>query len=319
MLIIALTALLLLCALRMCIGPTGLSWPDDTLLLELRALRTIAAVIVGASLACGGVLLQSLLRNVLASPDVLGVSSGASLGVMLGVYAGVGVGAAGAAWQGLPALAGALLALLAVLALSRHAGLVDPSALIIVGVVVSVLCGAGVVFLQYLMPDVGYASIRLLMGGLSDETSRLSLLMCAITASLGMALAAWLGPSLDAAALGADEASSVGVSVARLRLAVLTLTGALTACAVVLAGPVGFVGLIAPHAARALLGVRASRHRTLVLLSAALGAGLIVMADGLIRAIDLGAGRMPLGVLTALVGGPTLVVLLRRFAWTSTT
>lgn len=279
----------------------------------------MSGVTVGAALACGGVLLQSLLRNVLASPDVLGVSSGASLGVMAGVYLGIGAGAAGAAWQGLPALAGAMVALAVVLSLSRHAGLVDASAVVIVGVVVSVLCGAGVVFLQYLMPDVGYASMRLLMGGLSDETSGLALGVCAVGTLASVALAWWFGPSLDAAALGADEAASVGVRVGRLRLIALLLTGVLTACAVVLAGPVGFVGLIAPHAARSLLGVRESRHRSVVIAASLLGGALIVLADALIRLVDLGAGRMPLGVLTALIGGPTLVVLLRRQAWTGTT
>jgi iron complex transport system permease protein len=259
------------------------------------------------------------MRNVLASPDVLGVSSGASLGVMLGVYMGVGVGAAGAAWQGIPALAGAIGALLAVLALSRRAGIVDPSALIIVGVVVSVLCGAGVVFVQHLMPDVGYSSVRLLMGGLSDETSTLTLAVCAACTLTCTALAAKLGPTLDAAALSPDEAMSLGVRLGHLRLIALLLTGLLTAAAVVLAGPVGFIGLIAPHAARALLGIGASRHRAVVIGASLLGAAIVALADALIRLIDLGAGRMPLGVLTALVGGPTLVLLLRRHAWTSTT
>ncbi|MFN7559198.1 MAG: FecCD family ABC transporter permease, partial [bacterium] len=208
--------------------------------------------------------LQTLLRNPLASPDILGVSSGASLGVMTSIWltAGGVVGTlAGAAWHAGPALLGAVGALAMVLTLSRRAGSLDPAGLVIIGVVVSVLCGAAVMFLQYLMPDAGFATARLLMGGLSDDTPSIVLVLVAVATLAGIVIAWLKGPTLDALVIGPDEAESVGVHVARARWVLLGITGTLSAGAVVIAGPIGFVGLIAPHAARLLLRVPHSNHR----------------------------------------------------------
>jgi iron complex transport system permease protein len=304
------------CALRLLIGPEGLGWPPEALVWELRTLRVIGGAAVGASLAIGGVLLQCLLRNPLASPDVLGVSSGASLGVVVAVFV-AGGGASAAAWQVVPALLGAGGALMLVLGLSGGAragdGGVegDRAGLIVTGVVVSVLCGAGVMFFQHLMPDAGYATTRLLMGGLHDDTAAPVTMGVLALALIGAGVATWLGPALDALRLSADEALSVGVPVARMRRGALVLTGVLAAGAVVVAGPVGFVGLMAPHVASLMLGVREGRHRLLVPVAGLMGVAIVVGADGLIRAVNLGAGRMPLGVLTALLGAPTLLALLR--------
>ena len=288
--------------------------------VSLRMGRVCAAVIVGAALAVGGVLLQRLLRNPLASPDVLGCTSGATLGVVVAIFVQFRMGAltgsapgslAALSWQGGPALVGAMAALGLVYALGQRRGMLDPLGVVLIGVVVSILCGALVMLVQHLMPQIGYSTMRLLIGSLSDDVSSTQLWVTGAIVGAGVLAALWLGPAMDAAALGEDEAASVGVNWRALRATMFVLCGVLTACAVVLAGPVGFVGLVSPHAARLLLG-RSSLGRVLVGASAIAGAALVVWADWLVKVVDLGSGRLPLGVVTALVGGPMLVVLVRR-------
>jgi len=306
-------------------GAGGLGWASDPALQSIRFSRLLSGVAVGGALGAAGVVLQTLLRNPLASPDVVGVSSGASLGVMLNLFLAkqgwmLGAIAGSAAWQLVPAAAGAgaVLALLVGTAgwsvLGARAG-AEPVTLLLTGVVVNILCGAAVMFLQYLMPDGGFGTARLLMGTLSDEFSWrwVGAAAACVACAVGAGAARW-GGTLDALTLPHDEAVSVGVNVRAARPAALVATGLLCTVAVVIAGPVGFVGLVAPHAARIMLGPGASGHRALLPAAAVAGATLIVLADTLVRTANLGAGRMPLGVLTALVGGPTLIVLLRKEA-----
>lgn len=308
----------------------GLSWPESPEVWDLRGLRVVTGLIVGGALAVAGVVLQSLLRNPLASPEVLGLSSGASLAVMASIYlTGVGwlapvltamgvsadpaaaAGLAPIAWQAGPALAGALLALGVVYALSQRRGAIDPAGLVLVGVVVSIMCGAGVMLLQHLMPGRGFGNQRLLVGTLSDDTAwSQAWLIGAVT--IGCTVVAWrYGPAMDASALGDDEASSVGVRLARLRAVLFVIAGVLTASAVLLAGPVSFVGLICPHVARLLAGPTAPT-RPMIVGSCLAGMCLVVGADALIKAVNLSSGRLPLGVLTALAGGLVFIILLRR-------
>jgi iron complex transport system permease protein len=328
-----LTALLLVaCALRLlAAGNGGLSWTDDPTILSIRFSRLFSGLAVGAALGAAGVILQTLLRNPLASPDVVGVSAGASFGVMLNLFLSargvLGVTlATSAVWQFVPAAAGAAAVLLLLVA---SAGWTifgakgrastgtpgEPVTLLLTGVVISILCGAAVMFLQYLMPDAGFGTSRLLMGSLSDDHPwRWTAGAAAGVAAVVVSAAVGGGSTLDALSLPHDEAVSVGVNVPRVRLVALIGTGVLCSVAVVIAGPVGFIGLVAPHAARTALGAAGSRHAILLPCAAIAGAALIVAADALVRTINLGAGRMPLGILTALIGGPTLVYLLRKEA-----
>lgn len=303
-------------ALRLAVGGPSLAWPETGQVWRLRVDRVLSGVVVGASLATSGVLLQSLLRNPLASPDLIGPASGAGLAVMVSVYlryaAGLGTagaGAGGAASFGPAALVGALGALGLVYTLSQRRGFVEPVSLVLVGVIVSIVCGAATMFVAYLMPDRGYGVARWTIGALSDETGRGTVAAAGILALVGIAAGVGLGPAMDVAAMGEDEAQSSGVAVGPLRLVLFGLSGLLTAGAVVLAGPVGFVGLVCPHIVRLLAG---PGHRVLVVGAALAGASLIVGADAATKAVNLGGGRMPIGVLTALVGGPVFIVLLRK-------
>lgn len=292
--------------------------------MTLRLQRLATSACVGVSLAVGGVLLQSLLRNPLASPDILGPSAGASLAVMIAVYGVTLAGVSGAraefgavTWTAAPALAGALGTLALVYALSQRRGMVDPGALVIVGVIVSIMCGAGIMLVQHLMRGAGLTlgEVGLLVGAIGDAVPATHLIgvgACVLAVTI---VAVWAGRSMDAAAMSDDEAHSVGVRLGVLRAGLFLGAGVLTTCAVVLAGPIGFVGLVCPHAVRLMLGARGvgalGLHRALIVGSALAGATLMIGADALVRSINLGAGRMPVGIVTALVGGVVFIALAR--------
>lgn len=302
--------------------------------MELRVMRVLSAAAVGMALGAGGVMLQVLLRNPLASPDILGPSSGATLAVVLGAYIGTFVGSAsgpgGAAvltWQVGPALVGSFAALALVYALSSRGRGLDPLSMVLVGVIVSIVCGAGVVLLTHLMQARGVVlpgASAMLIGTIRDDTPRWIVLAAAAGVPVIVALVAMLGRQIDSAGLSDDEATSVGVSLVRLRVALFVGAGVLSAVAVVLAGPIGFVGLVAPHLVRLSvggerglgtggpLGRRFGVGGIMLLASALAGAALLILADVGVRALNLASGRLPIGVITAILGGPMLVLLIRR-------
>ncbi len=294
-------------------GSVTLSFPQpDWAAVRWTALAVGA--IVGASLATSGVLLQALLRNPLASPFILGVSAGAGLGVMTAMYVahstGARLGGAGspAGSDMVPALAGALAVLGAVYLLSQRRGGLDPVTLVLTGVIVSAMCGALIMFLQHLVPTGLHGEItRWMMGRIPEAAGGRALAVSGCIAAIGVAVGMAMGRAMDAATLGDDEARSVGLALRPLRFWMFVLAGALTASSVALCGPIGFVGLVAPHAARLVLG---PRHTVLVAGAAMAGIVLVVGADVGRQAIQLGAGRMPIGVFTALIGGPAFIWLL---------
>ena len=292
----------------------GVGWPEGDsagVVLELRGVRAASAAVVGAALGAAGALLQATLRNPLASPFVLGLTSGAGLGLVIATWASylaTGMIVQQSA-NPVPVLTGAFGALGLVYLLGRRGGLIDPARLILVGVIVSVLCGAVTMLVQHMLPDRGMAVFtRWVMGTISQDT-RWGLIgtVGAVTAA-GVAVGGAMGRSLDAASLGDDEAASVGVRLGRLRSASLLIAGVLTAGSVLIAGPIGFVGLVCPHVVRLIAG---PGHRTLVVGSALAGAALLVLADAAVAVIRAPAGELPVGVLTALIGAPVFIVLLR--------
>jgi iron complex transport system permease protein len=311
----ALLALAGVCVARMLIGGLSEDASQRATLLELRGLRVASGLIVGAALAAAGVLLQSLMRNALASPDLLGLSSGSALGVMGAVYAtflaGGGLADPGGISATGAAIGGACLALALVYVVSQRGWCVEPTTLVLVGVMVGIVCAALVGLVQQLLPDQGFLARRLLVGALRDDVRASHLWTTGALTLVCVATAVTLAPSMDVAAVSDDEARSMGVSLARLRTVQFLAAGVLTACAVVLAGPIGFVGLVCPHAARMLCG---PRHMWLVLVGGVFGAAMLVGADALvalIREVHPGLGRLPVGVLTALIGGPVFLWMLR--------
>lgn len=302
-----LIASIVVIALRLMVGSSSWGLSNDATIHELRLSRVIIGVLVGSSLGLSGALLQSLLRNPLASPDLMGLSAGAGFLVTLRTWqVGVALGAGAAAF---PALLGAMGVLVFVWFLSQRRGLIDPITMILVGVIVSVILGAGTMLIASMMPDRGFAVSRWMMGSLREEVDRGMVSIAAATVLLVLGWAVYSARSFDVMSLGEDEARSIGVRIAPLRLGQFCGAGVLTAVSIVLAGPIGFVGLVCPHLVRLLAG---PAHRTLMIGSALSGIVLVVGADTLVRAVPTGAGRIPIGVLTALIGGPMFLIMLLR-------
>jgi len=290
------------------------SWGDE--LFNIRLTRLFAAAIVGSSLATGGVFLQSLMRNSLASPDLLGLASGSGLAVLAAVYVGYAA-AGGVVSSGLSlpvasiaAVLGALGALAVTYLLSQRRGLIDPILLVLTGVAVGILCSAGTMLIRHMLPfqQSGVAD-RMMLGALRDDVGTVELLVLGAITLAGIVMGVAAGRAMDVAALSDDEAVSIGVSLGKLRTLLFIASGVLTAVSIILAGPIGFVGLVCPHVARLAAG---PTHRWLVVLAAMTGALLVIGSDTIVRAIDFPSGRMPISVVTALVGGPVFVLMLRR-------
>jgi len=241
----------LLFAVRVLVGPLGFGVPADGVIRELRLLSACSAAVIGAALAASGTLLQATLRNPLASPWVLGLTSGASLGVVTVIVAG----GSGTGLESVGAMVGAFTALGLVYSLARRRGLLDPVALLLIGVMISVCFGALTMLLQQFLPDRGLARFsRWMLGTVSEQTPWPVLGGMGFLTLLGVLVAMALGRQLDAATLPDDEARSVGVNPDRLRAVCFGIAGVLTAGTVLLAGPIGFVGLVSPHIARLLVG-----------------------------------------------------------------
>lgn len=295
--------------LRLLVGETW-GWPG-AFILELRSLRVVVAVIVGASLAGSGVALQSLLRNPLAEPFILGLSTGAALGLMIQQLAefefglGLSNGAVGA-------LIGAAATMGVVFMAARTRGFIDPLGLLLVGVVISTVNGALIMLVNYWVGPGGLRDNLALwmMGFINEGVSTATLWLAGLVAVACLALLWYLGRAMDAASFSDSEAQSLGVNIKRLREMLFLTASVLAAVAVVLAGPIAFVGIIAPHIARLIVG---PSHRTLLVASVLIGAGLIVAADTASVGLDSwrDMGRVPIGVFTALIGGPAFIVMLK--------
>ncbi len=282
-----------------------LLWQDDgsvhaRILHELRLPRTLAAFSVGALLALAGVLMQVLLRNPLADPYVLGVSGGAAVAVLLAMLAGLP-----SAGHAPVAFAGALAAVLLLFLLARR-GAWNSTRLLLTGVVLAAGWSALIAFLLSLASDRQLPGMLFwLMGDLSD-LDRPALPAAVLVPGLGLAL--WLAPRLNLAARGEARARALGVDTRRLHAWIYLLASLLTAVAVSLAGAIGFVGLVAPHMVRLLLG---GDHRLLLPGAALAGGLLLVLADTAARTL-LAPRQLPVGVLTALIGVPLFLYLLGR-------
>ena len=302
-------------ACRLMIGPLGLGISVDGAVAELRLLSAAAALTIGIALSTSGVLLQATLRNPLASPWVLGLTSGASRGVVLVIVAGGAIGGVNAEPVG--AVIGAFAALFLVYSLARSRGALDPVALLLIGVMVSVCFGALTMLVQQFLPDRGLARFsRWMLGSISEETSWGLLAVIGSVTLAGTVFAVRQGDKLDAASLPDDEALSVGVDPHRLRSFCFGIAGVLTAGTVLLAGPIGFVGLVCPHIARMLVG---ARHRALLVTAALVGACFVLSADlasvcvamwsGSSSAV-FSTGRIPVGIITAIIGAPVFIGML---------
>lgn len=287
-------------------GPdSGLSALREGIIWELRLPRAVLAAVCGAGLALCGVVLQSLLRNPLADPFVLGVSSGASTGAVLVVLTGVGAGAIGLAGG---AFVGAVVAFGLVLLLGFVTG-GTTDRVILAGVAATQLFSALTSFIVFTAADAEQTRGVLfwLLGSLSTASWN-DVVVCGSVVLLGTAVCWAAAGTLDAFTFGQDAAATLGVSVVKVRLLLLVVTALMTAVIVSTSGAIGFVGLVLPHAARAIVGVR---HRLLVPTATVLGAIFLVWVEMGSRVV-IAPQELPVGVATALVGVPAFVLIMLR-------
>jgi iron complex transport system permease protein len=283
-------------------GESGLARNVDAIVLQVRAPRVAAALAVGAALAAAGAAYQNLFRNPLVSPDILGVSAGCALGAGLAVLASLPIGAIQAF-----AFTGGLIAVGLVVAIGTWIGGRDPIlTLVLTGVVVGSLFGAGIALVKYVadpynqLPAITFWLLGSFTGALPRDLPA-TILPIAVSV-IALWLLRW---RIDVLALSEDEARSLGVNVKRLRIAIIVAATLATASAVSLAGTIGWIGLLVPHAARLLTGAAFAR---LLPLSLVIGAGFMLAVDTACR--TLFATEVPPGVVTAFVGTPVFIVLL---------
>ena len=301
---------------RLLLDATGIGWPEHEFAefaVRDRLHRLVLASLVGVGLAVSGVCLQALLRNPLAEPYILGLSTGAGLGIMVQRFLLVQMGLAATVPGWVGALAGCVLTLVIVYYASRRHGVIDRLGLLLVGVVLSTISGAMIMLLNYLAGPglIRDSLMNWMMGVLPPRPLGGGDLFVGVLTLVLMSALLLQSRAIDIATLDDDEAASLGVPVNRLKAMLLIVASVLTAGAVVLAGPIAFVGLIAPHLARVMLG---PSHRPLLIGSAMLGATLLITADSaseLIAYLAPSVGRMPVGVFTAVLGGPVFLWLLR--------
>ena len=283
---------------------------DEAIFFAIRLPRVAGAAVVGAALASAGVLFQGLLRNPLADPYALGVSGGAALGGALGFLMSLSFTFLGFSPVPILAFGGALVAMSLVYALARVGGRAPIVTLLLAGFAVSAIMGYAVSFLLILNDHLQLNLPRVygwLLGGISvTQWSQLTLAVAMVALSL---VGGWLlRHSLDALSLGEESAQQLGISVESDKRLIILFGSVLTGAAVALGGLIGFVGLFAPHVTRIVVG---PRHSLLLPAAALVGAAFLVLADLLARAI-LPPTEIPVGILTAFVGGPFFLWLLRR-------
>ena len=308
------------CLLAPLVGPTPLrlglaldpSVPfadnvDAQILFLARLPRVLAGALVGAALAAAGVVLQALLRNPLASPFTLGVSAGAALGATLVIVLGVPLAAGGVTAPPLAAFTGSVGAVGIVYALARYRrrGL-STGVLLLAGVTLNSVFSAVIMFLQQLADQArSFQAVRWLMGNL-DVTSYAPIASAAPLLLAAFVVFARLPRALNLLALGPDSAASRGVDVLRAQRLAFFSASLATGAAVALGGPIGFVGIIVPHFVRLLAG---ADHRIVLPASACLGAAFLVACDTAARTVTAPM-ELPVGVITAMLGGPFFLWLL---------
>ena len=283
----------------------GAEGTNGTIIRELRLPRVLGAALVGGALAASGALLQGMLRNPLADPFVTGTSAGASLGAVLAVALGLEP-----VIVPLAAFAGALGAIVLVWRLARLGGRTTVLTVLLAGVVLTSFAGALVTFIL-VSSDRLALRLRAVLGWLQGGISVISwseLAVVAVVVAIGVVSAVLLAPRVDAYAFGEETAAALGVDLDRTTAAVLATTALLTGAAVAIAGLIGFVGLVIPHALRFLLG---ATHRRLIIASIPAGAITLVLAD-LGARTALAPAELPVGVITGIVGAPFFLALLVR-------
>ncbi|MHA8115404.1 FecCD family ABC transporter permease [Kosakonia cowanii] len=281
---------------------------DHRVIISLRLLRLVAALFTGGALGVAGALLQSVIRNPLGEPHILGLNAGAALAVVATTALGITVGDAAVSRPLIAATGAALLFSLVMLLCSAGRAGFTPMKVTLCGVALSAFASS-ITAAILILDEQTLLSMRTWLAGDLAGLSWAQITPAAIAATAGFALAIALAPALNMLALGDTLARGLGVSLARIRLLSLLAIALLCGAAVAIAGPIGFVGLVVPHMVRRLAG---SDLRVVIPLSALGGAALLLLADIAARTL-LSPQELATGVMTALVGAPLFMLLAARF------
>ena len=282
---------------------------DAQIFFIARLPRVVAAAIVGSTLASAGVVFQALLRNPLATPFTLGVSAGAALGAMLALTVGLGVSILGVPAVAIASFAGSLGAVGIVYGLStiRQRGF-STDVLLLAGVTLNAFFSALILFVQYLADfSQTFRTVRWLMGDL--DVAGYEAIVAALPFTIAaFAIFAWLPRHLNLLTLGPDSAAARGIAVVRTQRLAFFSASLATGAAVSLGGPIGFIGIIVPHLVRLLVG---ADHRVVLPASALFGAAFLIGCDLVARTV-MAPLELPVGIVTAVLGGPFFLGLLLR-------
>lgn len=280
--------------------------PDQEIFFYARLPRVILAALAGGALAIAGVVFQALLRDALATPFTLGVQSGAALGAVTAICLGWrSIAGFPAVWPS--AFAGAAITISVVVSIAAQGRRMSSFTLLLTGVTINSICMAGILFLHYTAGFTqSFAIVRWLMGGIESRNyTTLAVLAVAIVGGLAVAVAK--SNQMNVLAVGEEWAATRGVNLSSLMLISYLLGSFLTASVTAFTGPIGFIGLIIPHALRLAVG---ADHRILVPTAFFVGAGFLILCDTLARTA-MAPVEIPVGVITALLGGPFFIWLLR--------
>lgn len=284
----------------------SLTETERTILMQLRLPRVITACLVGGSLGIAGVGFQGLFRNPLADPYVIGASSGAGLGVTLAVVLGFQASVMGLSGIAVSAVVGSLIAVAVVFAIGSVGRGSSVLTLLLAGVAVSSMINAIASLLMYMNDDSVVVILAWLMGSLAGNDWNV-VLATAVSSLVGFSILWSMSRPMDVFLLGDVTSQSLGLDLFRFRLLLVAGSSIATAAAVASAGIIGFVGLIAPHIARRVVG---PRHLQLLPMSACVGAAIMLVADVVARTV-VAPAELPVGILTALLGCPFFLFLLK--------
>ena len=293
---------LLVLAIAPWVGSAGIRWqnvvaghsPDREIFMVARLPRILFGAVVGGALAVAGVLFQAILRNSLATPFTLGISAGSSFGAVVAIWLGLEVVVLGVPFVSLAAFVGAFLTILLVFFIARSGSALPTFTLLLAGVTLNFVFGALIMFIHY-AANFSQSYMMTVLGTAPFVIGCLAALI-------------WLAPQFNPLAGGEEWAASRGVNVRRLKNISYFIGSILTGAVTAFSGPIGFVGLIVPHTIRLIAG---PDHRIVIPASFFLGSAFLVLCDTAARTI-LAPTEIPVGVITALLGGPFFIILLKR-------
>ncbi|MDP2831647.1 MAG: iron ABC transporter permease [Candidatus Omnitrophota bacterium] len=276
---------------------------DNQAIFSLRLLRILAAILLGSGLAVSGIALQAILRNPLAEPYLLGTSSGAGLAAVGAVILGVS-----RIYMPLAAFLGAVVSIIIVYNLARERGIIADKSLILSGVIISVAFSSLIVFLVSLFGNEAMHEMNWWLWGSLQVYDYKLLLLVAFPVILGICVIYLFAQDLNAISLGEEEAIHLGIDVQNIKKILILITALITASLICICGIIGFVGLIVPHMMRLIVG---PNHKLLIPTTCLAASVFIILCDLLSRTL-FSPIEIPIGVITAIIGAPVFIILLKK-------